>query len=122
MRYKKLFIIIFLAFIVLGTLPVQAAEGKDLDTAFPEIKIPNKGDFSPQKVTTSVPDYVAYLYYALIGISGLLALGVLISGGLQYILSSGRPDEIKNAKDRIFAALLGLLILFGSLFRLFVRV
>jgi len=114
MRYKKLFIIIFLAFIVLGTLPVQAAEGKDLDTAFPEIKIPNKGDFSPQKVTTSVPDYVAYLYYALIGISGLLALGVLISGGLQYILSSGRPDEIKNAKDRIFAALLGLLILFGS--------
>jgi len=114
MKHKKLFIIIFLTLIVFSALPVQATEGRSLNTAFPEIRLPDGKNYSPQTESTSVPKYIAYIYYFLIMISGLLALGILITGGLGYIISSGSPEKMKDAKDKIFAALLGMLILFGS--------
>jgi hypothetical protein len=49
-----------------------------------------------------------------LSIGGLLALGVIISGGILYIASAGNASLQKDAKDRIFNAVFGLLILAGS--------
>lgn len=57
---------------------------------------------------------VAWLYYAIIGISGFVAFVMLIFGGVQWLTSAGNPTAISDAKDRIKSALLGLLIIFAS--------
>lgn len=113
MKTKKTFIFIIAIIIFLSfTGFAQAAQrGRPLEIDYPDIPGP---DIIPQETTTPVPEYVQYIYYFLLGISGVIALGVLIYAGFQYFTSAGSPEKINEAKDRIGAALLGLLILFGS--------
>lgn len=42
------------------------------------------------------------------------ACGVIIYGGFMYTISGGLPSRREDAKDWIWAAIQGLLILFGS--------
>lgn len=60
---------------------------------------------------TTLPGLVKYIFTLAIGISGLLAFGVLIYSGTQWLTSAGNPARINDSKDRIFAAFLGLIIL-----------
>jgi len=104
-----LLLIIFMAFAfnVFG-------QGRELEIKYPEIQ----GE-KPEETTTQVPDYVKYIFNFLIGIGGVIALGALIYAGFQWFTSSGSPERIQNAKEQITAALLGLVILFGSYLILF---
>ena len=46
----------------------------------------------------------------LVRVAGLIAVGFVITGGVQYIISQGEPDRTKRAKDTIINALIGLVI------------
>lgn len=59
--------------------------------------------------------FVNYIFVLLIWISGAIALVVLTIAGVRYLVSSGKAEEMKEAKDQIFAVFFGLLILFGSI-------
>ena len=54
------------------------------------------------------------IYNIFLTIGGVIALIVLIFGGVYLGFSLGDPDAIKEAKKWIFSSLLGLIILFGS--------
>lgn len=58
--------------------------------------------------------YVDALYRFAIPVMALLAVIMLMIGGLQYILARGRPEAIKQAKDRIKNAVIGLVLLFAA--------
>ena len=45
-----------------------------------------------------------------ISISGLIAAGFIVVGGVQYILSQGDPGKTKTAKTTILYAVVGLLV------------
>jgi hypothetical protein len=47
-------------------------------------------------------------------ISGLLAFGTIVYGGVQRILGAGNPSKISDANEWIKNALIGLLLLFGA--------
>lgn len=47
-------------------------------------------------------------------VSGLYALINLLSAGIQYIGSSGNPEQIKVASSKIWISLLGLVIIASS--------
>jgi len=47
-------------------------------------------------------------------IAGIIVFGVLIYGGIRYLTSVGSPSAIADAKDQIFSAFLGLIILLFS--------
>jgi len=64
--------------------------------------------------TSTLPNYVKYIYVFAIVASGFVALVVLVIAGFQYTVSIGMPEKIRDAKDKIWAALLGLLILLSS--------
>ena len=49
-----------------------------------------------------------------IGIGGALALGIFIYAGVLYIASAGNDSKQKDAKDWIWAAVYGLLLLAGG--------
>jgi len=109
----KKILLFFLVFIILfGTAElvfIQPSVGRNLEIEYPEVA----GE-QPEKVITPVPEYVRYIYNALIWLSGLIALIVLIIGGSEWFTSAGDIDRIRSAKDRISAAVLGIIILIGS--------
>jgi hypothetical protein len=43
-------------------------------------------------------------------LAGILAVGFIIYGGFQYLISQGEPDKAKNARTTIVNALVGLAI------------
>jgi len=49
-----------------------------------------------------------------LGIGAIFALGIIVFGGILYITSAGNPDRLREARAWITAALVGLLVLFGS--------
>ncbi len=87
----------------------SAQTQKPLEVTYPTIP----GVTAPGPGIT-IPDYVKYIFHFIIWISGFVALGVLIYAGFQYFTSTGDPTKMQDSKDRIFSALLGLVILFGS--------
>ncbi len=54
------------------------------------------------------------IYRYSISIGGILAFGIIIFAGIEYIISAGNVSRQQNAKSRIFNAILGLVILLGA--------
>ncbi len=104
---KKTFLAVFLLtiiFTIFGASFVSALE----------IKYPSFFGHKIEGASTTLPDYVKYIFYFALGISGFIALFIIIQAGFGYLTSAGSPAQLKESKDKIFSALLGLLILFCS--------
>lgn len=43
-------------------------------------------------------------------LAGAIAVGYIIYGGIQYVISSGEPDKTKKAQETIVNALIGLVL------------
>ena len=61
-----------------------------------------------------VPGIVANLYEFSLMIGVLLAFGVIVYAGIKYTVAVGNPSAQSDAKDHVFQALLGLLLLLGA--------
>src|SRR6185437_16969565 len=59
---------------------------------------------------------IANIYDFALAIAGIIAFGVIVYGGVRYMISSGNPSGQSDAKEWIEAALLGLLLLVGAYF------
>jgi len=111
--FKKIFfLLIFIVFLTtaFNFCLAQEEKGRPLEIQYPVI-----GDKTvPAYVTTLLPDYIKYIFYLAIAISGLLAFGALVYGGVRWLASGGNPASMSDAKDQIFAGILGLVILLSS--------
>lgn len=58
--------------------------------------------------------YIKYFYHLFLWIAGPVLLIVLIWGGIQYFTAGDSPVRKDEAKSRIFAGFLGILLLFFS--------
>ena len=109
---KKILALIFLiSFLVLPNISLAVdCNGSDnrLNLCYPSFQ-----NFS---LTLNMPlnEIVAWFYYFIIGVAGLAAFVMLVTGGVKYLTSAGNPSAIGDAKDRIKSALLGLLIILMS--------
>lgn len=61
-----------------------------------------------------LPNYIRYIFYLAITVAGLIAFGSLVFAGFKYLTSAGNPTVMSEAKGRILAGILGLIILLGS--------
>lgn len=59
-------------------------------------------------------EFARYLYRFSLIIGAVIAFAVFIYGGFVYLTSVGNPSKMKDGKERMLSATLGLLILFGS--------
>lgn len=71
-------------------------------------------DCETADTSQSIPNYIRRVYQFAIGISGILAVGMIVAGGIFYTVSAGKPDMQNEGKDMIFSALWGLALLFGA--------
>jgi len=109
---KIILIFLLVAFLVLlsASFSLAQEEGKPLEVGYPEV-----GGWRPETIQQAVlPQYIKYIFTFSIAIAGLVAFGALIYGGFRYITSAGAPTAQTEAKDQIFAGLIGLVILLSS--------
>lgn len=104
----KNFYLIFLIILPLFLYAGVCFAGGSLELTYPTI------GGNTLTIQTDLPHLVEYVFNLAIGISGLLAFGVLIYSGIRYLTSVGNPGTMKDAQDRIRDAFLGLIILLCS--------
>lgn len=107
---RKTFTIFFIAaFAVIAALSIRASLAADqiVNVDFP---CPTGSCAAP----TNIPDYFNTIYQFALGISGLLALGMIVAGGVRYTVSAGNSSQQSEAKSMITSAIWGLVLLFGS--------
>jgi len=96
----------FLIFFVVGLfcLSINSAFAK-LEVAYPTI--------ANQTLTenTKLPDYIKYIFNISIFIGLIAVFASITVAGVMYFLSPIKAEWLANAKDRVFGALSGLLIL-----------
>lgn len=63
---------------------------------------------------TNFASYLQALFPFLLSIAAGLAFVMIVVGGILYMTSAGNPGAISSARDRIKAALIGLLIAVSS--------
>ena len=107
-KTKKLFLISFVVFLFSISI-YSLVLAQDLEVDYPNIM----GE-APQTVQDGLPSYVKYIFNFAIAISGILAFGSLVYGGVLYITSGTDPSKLKSAKDQITGAFFGIVLLFAS--------
>ena len=105
---KLNFLIIALFFFLSLPIVSSAMPPINLNLDYPDI-----GGFNLNN-DQDLNEVVAYIYYFVITISGLAVFAMLVWGGFTWMTSTGDPSKIADAKERIYSAFLGLLIILSS--------
>lgn len=61
-------------------------------------------------VPDSIGPVLLAIFEMILRLAGMIAVGFVIFGGFQYMLSQGEPDRTKGARSTILNALIGLAI------------
>jgi len=99
-----LFIVLFLL------ICLHNASAQSLEIEWPDIP----GIQKPETIDTPLSVFFRYIYNLGIILAGSLCFVTAVLGGLKYILAGPRPDRLKEAREQIGFAFLGLMIILGS--------
>lgn len=86
---------------------------KSLALLAAKIELKPKGDFV-KLGDYEIPDIVAGLIKLTLVIAALVFFFILVVGGIQWIASGGDKAQTEAARNRITAALVGLVIVFAA--------
>ncbi len=75
-------------------------------------QIPGAQAYSATNPCTTI---INFYWFALL-VSGILAFGAIVWGGIKYAMAAGNPSGQSEGKEWIMGALLGILLLAGSYF------
>src|SRR3990170_8557356 len=64
----------------------------------------------PDDICVLISNVLSFIY----GIAGVIALVLLVLGGIQYMSSGGDKIAVEQARGRITSAIVGLVIVFGA--------
>jgi len=104
---RKMFFIFAALFLTLALVSPALADSANYYKPLVQIPGMPTGDVSLTK-------YLSTLYNFLISIVGILAMGVIIYGGMRYMTSAGNPTVAEDAKETIMSAVYGLALALGS--------
>jgi len=87
-----------------------------------KIRQNDRGEYECLEIDTaigSIPTnpiaFIERLFSIVLTLAGIAALGLLIYGGYNYMVSRGDPERIKGARETITSAIVGLLFIIFSL-------
>lgn len=113
-NFRKFCLIIFLAIFLTLTL-ASFSSAQELETNYPTVS----GAQTPTSINTSLPGYIRYIFNFSIWIAGFIAFCAVFYGGVKHLISAGDPTLMADARDQIFAGILGLIIVLSSYIILF---
>lgn len=65
-------------------------------------------------INTNVPSLVSTIFTILLGLGGGVAILLIIAAGYQMMVSQGNPEKVKEARERLTSAIVGLLFMIFS--------
>jgi len=110
MKHKIYIFISIFALLLLFGIVSEPQSVKALDTLINYPRINNQ----TLAFGMSLPDLIKYIYLFAMGIAGAVALTSILLGAIKYISAAGNSSKISDAKDQIFSAILGVVILLSS--------
>jgi len=105
-HYLILSFILFLIF-AFGTKLLAQSQ---VEVSYPTIERAT----APTSPFTPLVNYLKYVYNFGITVVGVILFALFVKGGIKYFTSTGNPARMKDAKEDINKALLGILIVFSS--------
>lgn len=69
---------------------------------------------NPLTDVSTVQDLIAKLFEALSTIAEVALAFIIVLSGVRMIVSAGSPEEMKKAKDTIFNATIGIIVLLSA--------
>jgi len=104
-------LIVFLGLMaVFLLLSIHIASAQNLEIDWPDLP----GIQTPEQINTPLSVFFKYLYNLGIIIAGALCFVMAVWGGLRYILSRANPGKMKDAREQVSFAFLGLMLILGS--------
>jgi hypothetical protein len=92
-----------------------AAFGVSLPTfVFAARDIPLQISILSHETVTNLAEYVGILYQYLVGIAGIIAVAMIMYGGMKWIFAGGDSGKITQSKEVISHAIIGLVLALGS--------
>jgi len=111
----KLTAIIFLLSLALLTTPVHAVTiSASIPGANGGTNLADCAAGTTNSASCNPAAFVNDFYSFALAISGILAFGAMIYGGVKYMLAAGNPSAQHEGKEWVQSALLGLLLLAGA--------
>lgn len=115
----------------IGSALTEAPEEEDAEYIVPTLLVPIPGfsnpgnlnnDFSVPTLSSNgsqtsvnfIAEYINAVYGWVLGAAALVAVVMMMIGGLQYTLSRGKPKYIEKAKTRITNAITGMVLLLAA--------
>jgi len=116
-RKNKLFLILLsCVFILLFSESAFAAQIKDIQI-FPQVGIPGT-EIQPGKPFTisneSLANYIIAIYKWSVTAIAALAVVMIMIAGFRWMTSAGNASMVTQAKDQMFSALIGLILIIGA--------
>lgn len=123
---KSKLTLFLLSLIFLGVATADVVSGSERNFTFtPQVGIPDSNFQTDKKIpigeekngttsSTLLADYISSFYTYALNILGVLAVLILMAGGVQWIISGGNTQKIENAKKMISGSLFGGALLLGS--------
>jgi len=110
-KIKKIIFALLLVYFLIPSISLVFAQEGGLEVSYPEMP---GGIDSPKTIKVFLPRYIQYIYKFTVMIGGIVALLALIYGGFRYLTSAGSPATMTDARNQIFAGLIGLTVILGS--------
>ncbi|MEK7554402.1 MAG: pilin [Patescibacteria group bacterium] len=113
--FKKILPVVAILILLGSALPSFELAQSDSLVGPPKLTVPFPGQTDP---ITGPRDYIRTVYQFALGFGALLAMVMIVIGGVQYTLSEAVTSK-EDAKDRIVKAIWGLILLLAATFILF---
>ncbi len=81
---------------------------------FDGFSTPTKSSDGSQTSVNFLAEYINAVYGWILGAAALVAVVMMMLGGLQYVLARGKPKYIEKAKTRITNAITGMVLLLAA--------
>lgn len=106
---KYLFIFLFSFFLFSSCNFVLAASDAVTTKSGSGVSLSN-----PLGDITSPQAFIGKIINSILGVVGSLALLMFVYGGLTWMTSSGSPDKVKQGRDTLLWAAIGLVVIFSA--------
>ncbi len=109
------FFLVFFLLIIINFVINFSVLARELEEDYPTIN-----NFKPTTTETPLPEYVRYIFNFVIVVSGIIALIMIVVGGIEYLTGAGNLNKIESAKEKLISSISGLVILLGSWILLYI--
>ena len=113
-KYSLIFSGFLIALSLLVSAQMVLAADKGVDKATKGLEVTATGGYGALPAETNLPAIIGKVVGAILAFVGVIFFCLILWAGFSWMLAKGNEEEITKAKDTIFSAVLGLIVILGA--------